>query len=53
LNDTNDDMLLELAVTADCRYIITYNVDDFKVTKPFGIEAIMPKGFLQLIGELP
>ena len=53
LTDPNDDMLLELAVTANCRYIITYNVDDFESAKPFGIEAISPKEFLQLIGELP
>ncbi len=53
LNDPNDDMLLELAVTANCKYIIMYNVDNFKGTKPFGIEAMTPKDFLRLIGELP
>jgi len=53
LKDPKDDMLLELAVSANCTYIITYNVNDFKGTQPFGILAIRPKDFLQLIGELP
>jgi len=52
LKDPDDDMLLELAVTASCQYIITYNLDDFKATKKFGIIAITPKQFLEMIGEL-
>ena len=53
LNDPGDDMVLELAVTANCQYIVTYNVADFKSTKKkFGITAITPKEFLQMVGEL-
>ena len=52
LNDPGDDMVLELAVAANCRYIVTYNVNDFKPAKKFGITAITPKEFLQMIGEL-
>jgi putative PIN family toxin of toxin-antitoxin system len=52
LNDPGDDMVLELAVTANCQYIITYNVGDFKSAKKFGITAITPKEFLQMIGEI-
>jgi len=53
LNDPGDDMVLELAVTANCQYIVTYNVADFKPTKKkFGIIAITPKEFLQMVGEL-
>ena len=52
LKDPDDDMLLELAVTAGCEYIITYNLDDFKVTKKFGIKPITPEQFLEMIGEL-
>lgn len=53
LNDPGDDMVLELAVTANCQYLITYNVADFKsIKKKFGITAITPKEFLQMIGEL-
>ena len=52
LKDPSDDMVLELAVTANCNYIVTYNVNDFKGIKPFGIQAITPKEFLKLTGEL-
>src|SRR5574341_2245403 len=36
LPDPKDDMLLELAVAARCRSIITYNVRDFVGTEKFG-----------------
>lgn len=52
LKDPSDDMVLELAVTANCNYIITYNVSDFKDIENFGIEAITPKEFLKLVGEI-
>jgi predicted nucleic acid-binding protein len=52
LKDPGDDMVLELAVTAGCNYIITYNVNDFKGIENFGIKAITPKEFLELAGEL-
>jgi predicted nucleic acid-binding protein len=45
-------MVLELAVTASCKYIITYNVQDFKGSEKFGIKAITPKAFLEMVGEL-
>jgi putative PIN family toxin of toxin-antitoxin system len=53
LKDPNDDMLLELAVAAGCKFIITFNLNDFEGVDQFGIEAITPKMFLQRIGELP
>ena len=52
LKDPGDDMVLELAVTANCNYIVTYNVNDFKGIEDFGIKAITPKGFLKLVGEI-
>uniref|UniRef100_Q3ATY3 PIN domain-containing protein n=1 Tax=Chlorobium chlorochromatii (strain CaD3) TaxID=340177 RepID=Q3ATY3_CHLCH len=52
LKDPCDDMVLELAITAACNYIVTYNINDFKGIEGFGIEAITPKAFLKLIGEL-
>lgn len=52
LKDPGDDMVLELAVTASCSYIITYNVNDFKGIENFGVQAITPKDFLKLAGEL-
>lgn len=52
LDDPNDDTVLELAVTANCPYIITYNINDFKGTEKFGIRAITPKAFLAIVGEI-
>lgn len=52
LKDANDDMVLELAVTANCNYIVTYNIKDFKGIQNFGVQAITPKEFLELAGEL-
>jgi putative PIN family toxin of toxin-antitoxin system len=52
LKDPGDDMVLELAVTANCEFIITYNLDDFNGSDKFGVNAITPKEFLQKIGEL-
>jgi putative PIN family toxin of toxin-antitoxin system len=52
LKDPSDDMVLELAVTANCNYILTYNVNDFKGIEKFGIKAITPKAFLKMAGEI-
>jgi hypothetical protein len=35
-----------------CEYIVTYNVRDFKGSDKFGIRAITPKEFLQVIREV-
>jgi len=53
LKDPKDDMVLELAVTARCQYIVTFNVADFAGIEQFGIRAIKPSEFLKIIGELP
>ena len=50
--EPGDDMVLELAVTANCHYIVTYNIGDFKPDKKFGITTITPKEFLIMIGEI-
>ena len=52
LNDPSDDMVLELAVTANCHHIITHNINDFKGTEKFGIKAMTPKAFLEMVGEI-
>ncbi len=52
LKDPKDDMVLELAVTANCDFIITYNQKDFQGIERFGIGLLTPKEFLQKIGEL-
>lgn len=52
LKDPRDDMVLELAVSASCRTIVTYNKRDFEGSERFGIEVETAKEFLQRIGEL-
>lgn len=49
LKDPNDEMLLELAVKAQCEYIVTYNKRDFKGSQSFGIEPVTPAEFLNKI----
>jgi putative PIN family toxin of toxin-antitoxin system len=52
LNDPKDDFILELAVESQSEFIITYNQKDFEGIDIFGIKAITPKEFLELIGGL-
>ncbi len=52
LSDANDELILELAVAARCAYIVTHNVNDFKGSEKFGVQAITPKEFLQNINEV-
>jgi predicted nucleic acid-binding protein len=53
LPDANDDMVLELAFAAGCRYIITHDVNDFCGSMQLGITAISPRNFLNLIRTQP
>ncbi len=52
LTDPNDELVLELAVSAQCEYIVTHNIKDFRGTEKFSIRAITPKEFLQIIREV-
>ena len=52
LPDANDDLILELAVAAGCRYIVTHNLRDFRGTEQWGIAAVAPAGFLKLIEKV-
>lgn len=52
LPDVNDELVLELAVSANCEYILTHNIKDFRGSEKFGIKAITPKDFLQVISEV-
>ena len=49
LPDPDDDMLLELAVTARCNFIITYNTRDFVGVERFALQVIEPGAFLRSI----
>jgi putative PIN family toxin of toxin-antitoxin system len=50
LKDPKDDMVLELAVSARCESIVTYNRQDFVGIEQFGVEIITPAEFLAKIG---
>lgn len=47
LPDANDDMVLELAVAAQVRRIVTFNAKDFRPAIRFGIEVVTPKNMLE------
>lgn len=49
LHDPDDDMVLELAVAAGCRYIVTHNTRDFKKTVQLGVKPIVPADFCNLL----
>ncbi len=53
LRDPDDDMLLELAVEAECDRIVTFNTRDFFGIQSFGIQAVTPQEFLIEIGASP
>jgi len=49
LNDPNDDMILDVAVRANCEFIVTYNKRDFTGVNQFGINVVTAQEFLKLI----
>jgi predicted nucleic acid-binding protein len=53
LPDPKDDMVLELAVAAGCRTVVTHNVRDFRGAEGLGVQAARPADFLKSVGVLP
>lgn len=53
LPDPDDEMLLELAVKARCRNIVTYNTRNFRGSERFGIAIVTPKAFLSRLEQEP
>ena len=49
LPDPDDDLILELAAAASCRYIVTHNLRDFRGMEKWGIAAVTPGDFLKLM----
>lgn len=49
LKDPKDDHVLEVAVASRTRIIVTHNLKDFKGVNKFGIKAITPGNFLEII----
>ena len=52
LKDPKDDLVLELAVEADCDFIVTYNKRDFAGAERFGVRVATAKEFLEARGLL-
>lgn len=52
LKDPEDDHVLEVAVEAECEFVVTHNVRDFAGAERFGLRVVRPKEFLKEIGEL-
>jgi hypothetical protein len=42
--------VLELAVEAGCRVVVTHNIRDYAGSEHFGVTAITPGEFLRRIG---
>jgi predicted nucleic acid-binding protein len=51
LSDPGDDMLLELAVAAGAKIIVTHNLRDFRGIEKWGVAALPPSGFLQELAQ--
>jgi len=49
LSDPGDEFVLELAVAAGCRHIVTHNVKDFRGADRFGVTIAPPAEFLKLL----
>lgn len=52
LSDPKDEMVLELAVTAQCDAIITFNKRDFRGCEKFGVRLLTPVELLREIGVI-
>jgi predicted nucleic acid-binding protein len=52
LRDSMDDMVLEIAVEAECDAIITFNHRDFAGVDQFELRVLTPRQFLKEIGEI-
>ncbi len=49
LSDPDDDFVLELAVAAGARYIVTHNLRNFAAGQSLGVLALPPAAFLRLL----
>src|SRR3954451_3766623 len=50
LRDAGDDLVLEVAVAANCDAIVTHNIRDFAAIDRFGLELFTAGQFLQRLG---
>lgn len=52
LKDPKDDMVLEVAVAANVKFIVTHNIKDFKGSEQFGVQAVTPGWLVKNIGGM-
>ena len=50
LKDPFDDHIIEVALSANCKYIITYNKKDFIDVEQFGVKVLTPYDFIKVMG---
>ena len=50
LPDPDDDLVLELAVAASAKFVITHNISDFRGSESMGVRATTPATTLNMIG---
>jgi len=50
LVDPSDDMVLEVAVAAQCSAVVTHNIRDFVGAEKLGVRVLTPADFLGQIG---
>ncbi|MDT8391564.1 MAG: putative toxin-antitoxin system toxin component, PIN family [Lentisphaeria bacterium] len=53
LNDADDNMVLECALSAGTRYIVTHNIKDFIKAHELGVQPVSPGNLLKQLGLLP
>lgn len=53
LSDPDDDFLAELAIESGSMRIVTHNARHFRDMERFGIRAVRPGEFLDVLGERP
>jgi putative PIN family toxin of toxin-antitoxin system len=50
LRDAQDDMVVEVAMAAQCDGIVTHNIRDFRGIETLGLQLLTPGEFLMIVG---
>ena len=50
LKDPDDEFLLDVAVSSQAEFIVTYNIRDFEGADAYGVRPVTPFEFLKIIG---